>query len=85
MAKPVTAQKPQAEAGESGGATEAQGRAIYAILIKLGVKDELARAQKVQGILGLKDAPTSIGKLTIQQASAAIQALQAELGEGGES
>jgi len=84
VAKPVTAQKPQAEAGESGGATEAQGRAIYAILIKLGVKDELARAQKVQGILGLKDAPTSIGKLTIQQASAAIQALQAELGEGGE-
>ena len=82
--KPSPAQKAEAAAGENGGgATEAQAKAIHAILGKLGITDELAKAQKVQGILSLKDAPTSMGKLSKSQASAAIQALQGEV-EGGE-
>jgi len=85
--KPAQRTEPQAGATttDNGGATEAQGRALYAILTKLGITDELAKAQKIQGILDLPSAPTSMSKLTKQQASAAIQALQAELGEGGES
>jgi len=84
--KPAPAPKsePQAAPPDNGsGATEAQVKAIHAILGKLGIADELAKAQKVQGILELKDAPTSMGKLTKSQASAAIQALQGEV-EGGE-
>ena len=88
VAKPAPAPKPkaEAEAGDNGGgATEAQSGAIHAILTKLGITDALAKAQKVQGALGLPSAPTSMSKLTKQQASAAIQALQAELGAGGEA
>ena len=76
-------QKPEATTGGSSSepATEPQQKAIHAILAKLDVADELAKAQKVAGILGLKDAPTSMGKLTKAQASAVIQALQEEVTE----
>ena len=82
--KPAPKAEPQAAPPDNGsGATEAQVKAIHAILGKLGIADELAKAQKVQGILELKDAPTSMGKLTKSQASDVIKALQAEV-EGGE-
>ena len=82
---PKPAQQPQAEAGENGNtATENQVKALHAILGKLGLSDEFAKHEKVAKAAGLTDVPISLGKLTRQQASAAIQALQTELGEGGE-
>lgn len=71
-------------AGDSNGmATEAQVKAIHAILKEQNITDELSKAQKVQEILGLKEAPTSMAKLTKSQASTVIAALQKEA-EGGE-
>lgn len=60
-------------------ATEDQGKAIHAILKdRLSITDELAKAQKVQEILGLKTAPTSMSKLTKAEASTVIDALNKE-------
>lgn len=60
-------------------ATEAQVRAIHAILKeRLNITDELGKMQKVAGILGLKEVPTSASKLTKSQASTVIAALQKE-------
>ena len=65
-------------------ATEAQVKAIHAILKeKLGIEDELGKMQKVAEILGLKEVPTSATKLTKGQASTVIAALYKEA-EGGE-
>lgn len=64
-------------------ATQAQAQAIHSILDNKGVKDELSKMQTVQSILGLKETPTSVGKLTKSQASTVIAALQREQ-EGGE-
>lgn len=72
---------PQVES--NGMATEPQQKAIHAILAKIGIEDELGKMQKVAEILGLKEVPTSVGKLTKGQASTVIAALQKET-EGGE-
>lgn len=64
-------------------ATMAQAQAINSIFENKNIKDELEKMQKVQGILGLKEVPTAIGKLTKSQASTVIAALQKEE-EGGE-
>lgn len=62
-------------------ATEAQARAIHAILKdKLGIEDELGKMQKVAEILGLKEVPTAVTKLTKSEASTVIEALQKEIG-----
>jgi len=70
--------------GEPGAlATEAQVRAIHAILFeKFGIDDELTKMQKVAEILGMKEVPTSATKLTKSQASETIQALQKEISDG---
>ena len=60
-------------------ATEAQAKAIHAQLNKLGVSDELVKMQKVATILGLKEVPTAVTKLTKRQASTVIEALQKEI------
>jgi len=70
--------------------TDAQARAIYVLLDKLALKDELERHQKVGAILGLKEVPTSMKKLTKGQASLVIDKLQQEVkshdsGEGSGS
>jgi hypothetical protein len=79
------ARKPQAEPTEPNApATEPQVKAIHAILKeKLNIADELGKMQKVAGILGLKEVPTSASKLTKAQASTVIAALQKEV-EGGD-
>lgn len=59
-------------------ATMAQAQAIHAILKSKGIEDELSKMQEIQRILGLKEAPTSIGKLTKSKASKVIAALQKE-------
>lgn len=65
-------------------ATEAQVKAIHAILKdKLGIEDELGKMQKVADILDLKEVPTSATKLTKSLASTVIAALYKET-EGGE-
>ena len=65
-------------------ATEAQVKAIHAIANKLGITDELAKAQKAQQILGLEAAPTSMSKLSKGQASDVIGKLQEEVqAQGG--
>lgn len=68
----------QTSQGNGTPASEKQCKAIYAITTDRGITDELARAQKVQSILGLKAAPTSLSKLTMAQASAVIEALNKE-------
>jgi len=65
-------------------ATMAQAQAIHSILGNKGINDELAKMQEVARILGLKEAPTAVGKLTKSQASTVIAALQKEE-EGGEN
>jgi len=60
-------------------ATEAQVKAIHAIL-KDKIEDELSKMQKVAEILGLKEVPTALTKLTKGQASTVIVALQKEAG-----
>ena len=63
--------------------TEAQQRAIHAVLKeRLDITDELAKAQKVAQVLGLKDPPTSMSKLTKGQASKVIEKLQQEAAAG---
>jgi len=64
-------------------ATEAQVKAIHAILKDRNIEDELGKMQKVAEILGLKEVPTSATKLTKSQASTVIAALYKEA-EGGE-
>lgn len=64
-------------------ATMAQAQAIHSILKSKNIEDELAKMQEVAKILGLKEAPTAVGKLTKSQASTVIAALQKEE-EGGE-
>lgn len=74
-AKPPPQQPSQPDAP----ATEAQCRAIHAILKeRLGIGDELAKHQKVALILGLTAIPTSMSKLTKGQASTVIEHLQKE-------
>ena len=64
-------------------ATEAQQRAIHAVLKeRLDITDEHSKAQKVAQILGLKDPPTSMSKLTKGQASKVIEKLQQEAAAG---
>jgi len=75
------AAKPAEGPAENGAmATEAQVKAIHAILTAMKVSDELGKMQKVAGILGLKEIPTSLAKLTKSQASTVIGALQKEVG-----
>ena len=65
-----------------------QVSAIHALLNKQGLQDELAKHQKVATILGLKDIPTSLAKLTKGQAGTVIQKLQEEAvagSQGGEA
>lgn len=76
--------EPVAPATDSAGATEPQIKAIHAILKdRMNITDELVKAQKVQVILGLKEAPTSMSKLSKAQASQVIEALNKELAGGG--
>jgi len=75
------AAKPAEGPAENGAmATEPQVKAIHAILTAMKVSDELGKMQKVAGILGLKEIPTSLAKLTKSQASTVIGALQKEVG-----
>ena len=70
-----------------GAATLAQAQAIHSILSNMGVEGELSKMQKVAEILGLKEVPTAVAKLTKSQASTVIGALQKEQKElegGGE-
>lgn len=62
-------------------ATLAQAQAINSILTGKGIKDELAKMQKVAEILGLKEVPTALTKLKKSQASTVIAALQKEVGD----
>jgi hypothetical protein len=64
-------------------ATMDQAQAIHNIFKSKGIGDELAKMQEVAKILGLKEVPTSLAKLTKSQASTVIAALQKET-EGGE-
>lgn len=75
--------KPTAQLQDPGApATEDQVKAIHAILKdRLTITDELAKAQKVQEILGLKTAPTSLSKLTKAEASTVIDRLNKEANE----
>lgn len=59
-------------------ATLAQAQAIHSILGNKGVKDELSKMQTVAELLELKEVPTSLSKLTKNQASTVIAALQKE-------
>ena len=64
-------------------ATEAQCTAIYGLLKdKLGLQGELEKHEKVAKLLGLKEIPTSMGKLTTGQAGTVIQKLQKEAAGG---
>lgn len=72
---PSSQEKKQPSNGDEP-ATQAQAQAIHSILDAKGIKDELSKMQKVQSILGLKEVPTSVGKLTKGQASTVIAALQ---------
>lgn len=77
-------ENPESGPAENGAmATEAQVKAIHAILNKLKIADELGKMQKVAGVLGLKEVSTSASKLSKAQASTVIAALQKEA-EGGE-
>ncbi len=62
-------------------ASEAQVKAIHAILGKLGLADELAKHEKVSKMLELDTILTSMGKLTKSQASQVIDTLQKERGD----
>jgi hypothetical protein len=76
---PSSTTKPTTKPGADEPAIEAQASAIHAQLKKLGVGDELAKMQKVATILGLKEVPTAVIKLTKSQASTVIAALQKEI------
>lgn len=60
-------------------ATMAQTQAIHSIFKSRGIEDELAKMQEVARILGLKEVPTSVSKITKAQASQVIEALNKEL------
>ena len=80
--KPSSAQGKREPINGTELATEAQVKAIHAILKeKLQIEDELGKMQKVAEILVLKEVPTSASKLTKSQASTVIAALQKEGGE----
>jgi hypothetical protein len=78
--KPPAAQPAEGPAENGAMATEPQVKAIHAILTAMKVSDELGKMQKIAGILGLKEIPTSLVKLTKSQASTVIGALQKEVG-----
>lgn len=79
-----TKEAPEQPTSPESPATEPQVKAIHAILRdRLSITDELAKAEKVQGILGLKEPPTSMTKLSKAEASKVIDALNKEL-QGGE-
>jgi len=80
---PSTSQEKKQPSNGTESATQAQAQAIHSILNNKGVGDELEKMQTVQSILGLKEVPTSIAKLTKSQASTVIAALQKEE-QGGE-
>ena len=61
--------------------TEAQGKAVFAQLSKLGISDELAKHEKISKILGMTEILTSLKGLTKSQASQIIGALQEEIGQ----
>lgn len=86
--KPKINQPRESDAGETETgspvmATEAQVKAIYAILAKMGITDEMAKHERAKDILKLEKVPTHMSKLTKSQASTVIAALQKEA-EGGE-
>ena len=64
-------------------ATEAQIRAIHALLGKLELKDEFIKHEKVSKLIGMETVISSMSKLSKGQASTAIKALQTEAGNGG--
>jgi len=85
-------QKPSSQAGKApssgekrgngGPSTPDQCNAIQALLDKKGETDAMARMQKVTDILGLKQIPTALSKLTYSQAVTVIAALQKEIDNG---
>lgn len=60
--------------------SEAQAKAIYSQLSKLGVTDEYMKYKKISELLGMTKIPLSMKELTKGQASQAIEGLQKELG-----
>lgn len=78
---PQPKQEPRPTINDPGApATEAQVKAIHAILTAMKISDELGKMEKVKEILGLKEVPTSASKLSKSQASTVIAALQKEAG-----
>ena len=61
--------------------TEAQHKAIHAILGKLGIKDDLAKHEKISNMLSRQETLTSFTVLTKGEASAIIEALSKEAGK----
>jgi hypothetical protein len=62
--------------------TEAQHKAIHAILGKLGIKDDLAKMEKVMKVLKKDGEPlTSVSVLTKGEASTVIEVLSKEAGK----
>lgn len=64
--------------------SEAQHKAIFTLLKRQGVKDDLQQHEYVSKILGLSETITSMSNLTKQQASSAIELLQKMSKKGGE-
>lgn len=65
----------------SDAASTPQLNAIGAILTKLGIKDDLARHEKVSSVLGLQEVVSSMKVLSKAQASEVIKVLGAEQGK----
>ena len=78
-------QSPNSNAPASNLVTEAQIRAIYSLLDKISIKDEMDRHIKVSEILGFSETIPSMGKLTAIQASTVIMSLQSEIKNGSET
>ena len=76
---PTTTQEETPKEPMTGDSTSPQHGAIFSILKKLGIEDEMAKHEKVSNVLGLERVITSMKELTKKQASDAISLLGAEL------
>jgi hypothetical protein len=79
-AKPTDQPDPPQVKDPDAPSTEPQHKAIYALLGKLGIKDDLAKHEKVTALAGIDgETITSMTALNKGQASEAIKALSAEV------
>jgi hypothetical protein len=77
-------EKPKEQPSGDGKASEAQVRAIQTLLSKQDVTDVHDRHVKVSELIGLPDTIPSFNDLTSEQASKAIDALQADMSKEGQ-